>query len=133
MFSQSAEVVRQVLIDIDGQDGGLLHYASAAGLPSVVQAVLNAGASLKAYRWPMASPIDMETNSFARVMISGTALDVCSDMRERCIASSRRGHENISPEGKIVACSCRVRLTMLQEYKFMLEMYDAIKTLLTKK
>jgi hypothetical protein len=77
----------------------LLHYAVASGQPTVVQAVLAAGADVGAYRKEIKSPRDFSMNSAASIEVSGSPLDVCLHMKGKCLANSRRGQANISPKG----------------------------------
>jgi hypothetical protein len=99
VFSRHADEVRRVLNDVDEYGSGLLHYAVASGQPTVVQAVLAAGADVGAYRKEIKSPRDFSMNSAASIEVSGSPLDVCLHMKGKCLANSRRGQANISPKG----------------------------------
>ncbi|KUJ16446.1 uncharacterized protein LY89DRAFT_719163 [Mollisia scopiformis] len=116
VFSRDTDDVRQVLHHVDAFGSGLLHYAVASGHPEVVKAVLAAGGDKEAHRTVLASPIDRSLNSASWVnkMGTGTALEVCSRMKDVCIQMSTKGHEAVSPA----------------EYKFMVKVYDEIKEIL---
>ncbi|KAH6668205.1 hypothetical protein B0J14DRAFT_641808 [Halenospora varia] len=99
VFSRDKDEVHRVLNNVDEFGGGLLHYAVASRQPAVVQAVLAAGADVRACRKQIDQPRDFTMNSAAYSIGSGTPLDVCLRAKEHCLASSRAGHEHISPEG----------------------------------
>jgi ankyrin repeat protein len=99
VFSRHVDEVHRVLNDVDEYGSSLLHYAVASGQPTVVQAVLAAGADVGAYRKEIKSSRDFSMNSAASIGVSGSPLDVCLHMKEECLANSKRGQANISPEG----------------------------------
>jgi ankyrin repeat protein len=133
VFSRDTDDVRRILHDVDDFGSGLLHYAVASGHPDVVKAVLAAGGDKEARRRDSVSPIDrsLNTASWVNKMGAGTALEVCSRIKDVCIRMSRDGHEFVAPAGVETLLLFRGnKANAPSEYKFMVGVYDEIKEIL---